>query len=368
MNVIESEATKLFGVALHFAGQALWRYKETMKLTIQEVAEKAGVGVGTVSRVLNNHKSVRPETRERVVSAMQELGFIPNPHARRVAGGKSYTVSIILQVVGTEFYIRLLSGLEKTLETHRYDSALFPLIGRERLERYLNSSTLAYQSDGIVMASHNLGDLYPDGRLPTRQPVVIVDGTSQHYDSIYLDNELGGRLAARALAALDGDIYAISVHQALDEVFKNTVFQDRMRGFKNALETAGRPIAEENIQTITFDLNNARHAAQTILENATFPVNIFAAADLVAMAVLDEARARNLEIGRDVRVIGFDDHPWARERGLTTLHQPVEAMGATAAELLIERLSGYEGAPRQVRFEPRLIERQSTMHTDTDEQ
>ncbi len=339
-----------------------------MKLTIQEVAEKAGVGVGTVSRVLNNHKSVRPETRERVVSAMQELGFIPNPHARRVAGGKSYTVSIILQVVGTEFYIRLLSGLEKTLETHRYDSALFPLIGRERLERYLNSSTLAYQSDGIVMASHNLGDLYPDGRLPTRQPVVIVDGTSQHYDSIYLDNELGGRLAARALAALDGDIYAISVHQALDEVFKNTVFQDRMRGFKNALETAGRPIAEENIQTITFDLNNARHAAQTILENATFPVNIFAAADLVAMAVLDEARARNLEIGRDVRVIGFDDHPWARERGLTTLHQPVEAMGATAAELLIERLSGYEGAPRQVRFEPRLIERQSTMHTDTDEQ
>ncbi len=335
-----------------------------MKLTIQEVADKAGVGVGTVSRVLNNHKSVRPETRERVSSAMQELGFIPNPHARRVAGGKSYSVSIILQVVGTEFYIRLLSGLEKTLETHRYDSALFPLIGRERLERYLNSSTLAYQSDGIVMASHNLGDLYPDGKLPTRQPVVIVDGSSPHYDSIFLDNELGGELAANALAALNGDIYAISVHQDLDEVFKNTVFQDRMRGFKRALETAKRPIPDQNIQTITFDLNNARTAAQRILETATFPVNIFAAADLVALAVMDEATARNLEIGRDVRIIGFDDHPWAKARGLTTLHQPVEAMGATAAELLIERLSGYEGIPRQVRFEPRLIERKSTMHQE----
>ncbi len=333
-----------------------------VKLTIQEVAHKAGVGVGTVSRVLNNHKSVRPETRERVTSAMQELGFVPNPHARRVAGGKSYSVSIILQVVGTEFYIRLLSGLEKTLETHRYDSALFPLIGRERLERYLNSSTLAYQSDGIIMASHNLGDLYSDGKLPTRQPVVIVDGCSRHYDSVFLDNELGGELAAKALAGLAGEIHAISVHQALDEVFKNTVFQDRMRGFRKALETAKRPLPEPCLQTITFDLNNARQAAQNILDNATFPVNIFAAADLVALAVLDEAKARNLEIGTDVRVIGFDDHPWAKERGLTTLHQPVEAMGAAAAELLIERLNGYQGKPRQVRFEPHLIERRSTAH------
>ncbi len=338
-----------------------------MKLTIQEVAEKAGVGVGTVSRVLNNHKSVRPETRERVSAAMQELGFIPNPHARRVAGGKSYTVSIILQVVGTEFYIRLLSGLEKTLETHRYDSALFPLIGRERLERYLNSSTLAYQSDGIVMASHNLGDLYPDGKLPTRQPVVIVDGNSCHYDSVYLDNELGGELAARALAALDGEKYAISVHQDLDTVFKTTVFQDRMRGFKNYFENNHTAMPEANIQTITFDLENARRATQHILDTATLPVNIFAAADLIAMAVIDETRARNLEIGRDVRVIGFDDHPWAKEHGLTTLHQPVEAMGATAAELLVERLSGYDGAPRQVRFEPRLIERRSTLQQEDSE-
>jgi LacI family transcriptional regulator len=335
-----------------------------MKLTIQEVAEKAGVGVGTVSRVLNNHKSVRPETRERVLRSMQELGFIPNPHARRVAGGKSYTVSIILQVVGTEFYIRLLSGLERTLEAHRYDSALFPLLGRERLERYLNSSTLAYQSDGIVMASHNLGDLYAEGKLPTRQPVVIVDGINAHYDSVFLDNRLGGELAARALAALDGDILAISVHQELDEVFKNNVFDERMHGFFNTLETLGRHVKPENTRTVSFTSESARVAARDLLSNITTPVNIFASADLIALGVLDEARTLGLEIGRDVRVIGFDDHPWARERGLSTIHQPVEAMGAAAAELLVERLSGYEGAPRRVRFEPRLIERASTLHAE----
>jgi LacI family transcriptional regulator len=336
-----------------------------MKLTIQEVAEKAGVGVGTVSRVLNNHKSVRPETRARVQSAMNELGFVPNPHARRVAGGKSYTVSIILQVIGTEFYLRLLSGLEKTLETHRYDSALFPLIGRERLERYLNSSTLAYQSDGIVMATHNLGELYPDGKLPTRQPVVIVDGQNPNYDSVFLDNRFGGELAARALAGLNGEMYAISVHQDIDEVFAKTVFDERIEGFKAGLEAAGRPLPESHVSTVSFNLDNARSAAREILEHATAPVNIFATADLVALGVLEEAARLNLVVGRDVRVIGFDDHPWSADRGLTSVHQPVEAMGAAAAELLVDRLSGYEGAPRKVRFEPRLVERASTLHSDT---
>jgi DNA-binding LacI/PurR family transcriptional regulator len=331
-----------------------------MKLTIQEVAERAGVGVGTVSRVLNHHKSVRPETRERVERAMQELGFIPNPHARRVAGGKSYTVSIILQVVGTDFYIRLLNGLESTLEAHRYDTALFPLLGRERLERYLNSNTLAYQADGIVMASHNLGDLYPDGRLPTRQPVVIVDGKSPHYDSVFLDNRLGGQLAAHALARLPGEIKAISVHQDLDEAFKTSIFTDRMRGFYDALEVLGRGVPVAARRTVTFNLENARAAARDLLLHATTPVNIFAAADLIALGVLEEAKALGLEVGRDVRVIGFDDHPWSAERGLSTLHQPVEAMGAAAAELLVERLNGAHGEPRHVRFEPRLIERAST--------
>lgn len=334
-----------------------------MKLTIQQVAERAGVGVGTVSRVLNNHKSVRGETRERVETAMRELGFIPNPHARRVAGGKSYTVSIILQVVGTDFYIRLLNGLEATLEAHRYDSALFPLLGRERLERYLNSSTLAYQSDGIVMASHNLGDLYPDGRLPTRQPVVIVDGFNPHYDSVFLDNTLGGQLAAKALAAQSGELYAISVHQELDEAFKTNVFSERMQGFYAQLEALGRSVPPNSTRTVVFNFENARMAARDLLTRATLPVNIFAAADLIALGVLEEAKALGLEVGRDVRVIGFDDHPWSAERGLSTIHQPVEAMGVAAAELLIERLTGFAGEPRRVRFEPRLIERRSTLGT-----
>ena len=81
------------------------------KPTIHDVAAKAGVGLGTVSRVLNDNPAVRHETRARVLRAMEELGYAPNPHARRIAGGRSYTVSVLLPFVATEFYRRLVEGI-----------------------------------------------------------------------------------------------------------------------------------------------------------------------------------------------------------------------------------------------------------------
>jgi LacI family transcriptional regulator len=337
-----------------------WRQR-MVKLTIQQVAQRAGVGVGTVSRVLNNHPAVRPETRDRIMGVMNEMGYTPNPHARRVAGGKSYTISIILPVISTDFYLRLLSGLERTFEAHRYDSALFPLLGRERLERYLSSSTLAYQADGLVLASHNLADLYQDGHLPTRQPVVMVDASSPHYDSVFMDNRLGGDLAGHTLIGFDGTFHAMTVHQALDEALSSSAFPDRLAGFTGVLESNGRSLAEGHAHVVSFNLDSARAAAREILTHHKPPINIFAAADLLALGVIDEAERMGLEIGRDVRLIGFDDHPWTEARQLTTLHQPIEAMGAAAAELLMDRLNGYDGPPRQVRFEARLIERGSTL-------
>jgi LacI family transcriptional regulator len=332
-----------------------------IKLTIQQVAEQAGVGVGTVSRVLNNHPAVRPETRDRIMNVMSEMGYTPNPHARRVAGGKSYTISIILPVISTDFYLRLLSGLERTFESHRYDSALFPLLGRERLERYLSSSTLAYQADGLVLASHNLAELYKDGQLPTRQPVVMVDASSPNYDSVYMDNRLGGEMAARTLVGFDGTFHAMTVRQELDEALSSSAFPDRLAGFLEVLAANGKILAEGKARVVSFNLDSARTAAREILTNFKPPINIFAAADLLALGVIDEAERMGLEVGRDVRLIGFDDHPWTAERQLTTLHQPIEAMGAAAAELLMDRLNGYDGPPRQVRFEARLIERGSTL-------
>ncbi|RTH09458.1 LacI family transcriptional regulator, partial [Thermus scotoductus] len=158
------------------------------KPTILEVAARAGVGLGTVSRVLNNHKAVRPETRARVLKAMEELGYTPNPHARRIAGGRSYTVSVLLPFVATEFYRRLVEGIEGVLLEKRYDLALFPILSQARLRRYLESSTLAFLTDGLILASYDLSEHFEGNRLPTDRPVVLVDAKNPRYDSVYLDN------------------------------------------------------------------------------------------------------------------------------------------------------------------------------------
>ncbi|GMA16982.1 LacI family DNA-binding transcriptional regulator [Deinococcus metallilatus] len=325
------------------------------KPTIQDVARRAGVGVGTVSRVLNNHAAVKGATRELVLQAIAELDYTPNPHARRIAGGKSYTISVLLPVVTTEFYVRLLDGLESAFQEARYDVAIFPLLDRSRLERYLGSHTLAYQADGLVMVTYNLTQLFNERRLRNQQPTVLVDAYAEGVDCAFMDNVTGGRLAGEYAATLPGELYAIWVETELDQLFTTRVFEERRAGFRAALQGSGRTLRAEF--TASFDALAARNVATALLDEAQLPCTVFASADLLAGALLDEARGRGLTPGEDVRVIGFDDQPWAAARGLTTLHQPVEQMGHEAAQLLLSRLGGYRGPARARRFEPHLIVR-----------
>ena len=332
------------------------------KPTIQDVAVKAGVGAGTVSRVLNNHPAVRGVTRDAVLKAISDLEYTPNPHARRIAGGKSYTISVLLPVLTTEFYTRLLDGLEAAFQEARYDVAIFPLLDRSRLERYLGSHTLAYQADGLVMATYNLQALFHEHRLRTQQPTVLVDAYAEHVDCAYMDNVTGGRLAGEHAVKAPGPIHAIWVETELDQLFQTRVFEDRRSGFMGALAAAGRGLGRECVSS--FDTLAARNTAAQMLdavqaEAGGMPCTVFASADLLAGALLDEMAVRGLQPGVDVRVIGFDNQPWAAARGITTLHQPVESMGYEAATLLLTRLNGYRGPARARRFEPSLIVRGS---------
>lgn len=330
------------------------------KPTIQDVAKLAGVGVGTVSRVLNNHAAVKASTRAQVLSAIETLQYTPNPHARRIAGGKSYTISVLLPVVTTEFYVRLLNGLESAFQEARYDVALFPLLDRARLERYLGSHTLAYQADGLVMVTYNLTQMMLKNHLHPSQPLVLVDAYAEGLDCAYTDNVLGGRLAGQFLAQQAGGLHAIWVQTELDQVFSSRVFEERRTGLLGSLQAAGRHLDSE--YTCSFDPYAARSKARQMLQEISYPATVFASADLLAAALLDEAQALNIEVGRDLKILGFDDQPWAAARGLSTLHQPVEAMGYEAATLLLSRLSGYRGAARARSFEPELILRSSTGH------
>jgi LacI family transcriptional regulator len=122
----------------------------------------------------------------------------------------------------------------------------------------------------------------------------------------------------------------------------------------------GRRLPAEHIFVSRFSAEGGRLALQYFMQQAKPPYNIFAGADLLALGVLEEAERQGLELGEQVRLLGFDGHPWTEARGLSTLSQPIEVMGTEATRLLFDRIRGYKGSPRARRFEPTLIERRST--------
>ncbi|WP_242403012.1 substrate-binding domain-containing protein [Deinococcus deserti] len=141
----------------------------------------------------------------------------------------------------------------------------------------------------------------------------------------------------------------------LDEQLPTRVFEDRRAGFHEALTQAGRAVRGETFTG--FDSLAIYHTVCALLDQAVFPCTIFASADQIAAVLLDEAEWRGVQVGKDLRVVGFDDHPWAAARGLTTVHQPVERMGAEAGHLLLSLLNGFDGPPRSCRLVPRLVVR-----------
>lgn len=328
------------------------------RVTIEDVAKLSGVSRGTVSRVLNGSLNVRPATRKQILDVIERLEYQPSVHARRTAGAKAYTVSVILPMIETEFYVRLVEGIERKLRSQWHAPVISPVFSREPVAWLRRPDIPAYDADGIILCSLVPERLFPSGHFPTGRPAVLVDSHSPAYDSVYLDNEYGGYLAGHRLAQGEGDIHVISMREYVESPLAG-VFRHRLQGFRRALEEAGRELPDDRVHAYDFSWSAGCLATRDILQRSNPPVNIFALCDLFALGVVEEAARTGLDIGESVRIVGFDDHSWTAELGLTTVHQPIEEMGETAAGLLLERLNGDKSPVREVRFTPELVVRKS---------
>lgn len=330
------------------------------RVTILHVAERAGVVPSTVSRVLNNYPDVSEETRARVLEAVEALGFRPNQSARGLRRGRTDSVSVLLPRVDADFYARLVTAIDAALERHHLTLALYPLLTEERLARYRQEDAPPYQADALLLVSMDPDKLY-GGPPPTRAPIVLLDATNPRYDSVTVDNTRGGYLAAQHLLERPSEVYVLLVEEFFSTPFASGVFQQRLEGFRQGLHEAGRVLEDGNVITTEFSWGGGRVAARQILERGRAPVSIFATCDLMARGVIDEATALGLKVGEDVRVIGFDNQPWAEELELSTVHQPVEELGEAAVELLLQRMKNPSLPPRHVQYTPSLVRRASTL-------
>lgn len=306
--------------------------------SIKEVADLAGVAVGTVSRVINNHPAVKQETREKVLAAIQQIQYVPNEVARNFKMQKSMMIAFLLPTIRHPFFSELAYYIEDELDQHDYKLILCNSKWKPEKELYyfdiLNQNKVA----GIIAITYN--DI--EHRVSKEIPLVSID---RHFKDeiscVTSDNYDGGRIALQELCKAGAKCVAYigylttSIHGEVDL---------RKTGFMDEAKKLGIPQTIYEVPDIDNGQLDSYLDRFFTSEEFKGVDGVFVNGDLLAAQYIKRAGEHGVRVPEDVRVIGYDGiqrddlfHPF-----LSTIRQPVEEMARTAVRLLIKKIEGEE--------------------------
>jgi LacI family transcriptional regulator len=308
--------------------------------TIRDVAEKAGVGLGTVSRVLNDSPLVSESTRQRVLQAISDLNYMPSLTARRLSLGKTMTVAVIVPFFTRPSVTERMRGIENTLVACDYELTIYNVETVKRRDECMQHMIRHERADGVIIISLSPRDEDLPLLVNSEIPVVLVDANHASLSGlnrVIVDDVAGGYTATQHLLDLGHERIGI-ISDYLESPFNFTSARDRFQGYRQALEEYGITFREEYHGQGPHGRQAAYKNAVRILALPEPPSAIFAASDTQAMGVLQAARDAGLHVPRDLSVIGYDDLEIAEYLGLTTIRQLLYISGQRGAELLIEAI------------------------------
>jgi LacI family transcriptional regulator len=323
------------------------------KNDIRQLAELTGVSIATVSRALNLPERVRPETRERVLAAAQEIGYQANALARRLRRGQAELVGVVIPVppsqFGHPFFLELIAGLGEGFDGSGLEmvvSACAP--GKSELETYRRLIE-GKRVDAMVVTRTRVHDERIVYLLEQRVPFVA-HGRSLGlggFSLLDMDSQAGFAHATRFLYDLGHR--AIGLINAAPSYNFSTA---RLQGYQSALHNQAPVILESDLTE-----DGGYHAMKSLLERQITAV--LCANDLIAIGAMRAVREAGLRVGHDISIIGYDDIPSAAytDPPLTTIQQPARDAGRRLAQMLLERMNG--GEPKEEIWIPKLVERAS---------
>lgn len=302
---------------------------------IEAVARAAGVSMKTVSRVFNHEPNVRPETRAKVEAAAKALNYRPNPSARSLAGHRSYLIALAYDNPPGHYIMDLMSGVVDACETAHYSMMMRPVDYDSQSHVDVIAECVGqYAPDGILLVP----PLTDDAALLAR---LAEAGTRLAFVSpMDAQARVGARMDERAaVRELMAHLVALG-HRRIAHVKgrrDHGATEWRLAGYRDGLRAAGLAYDKALVIPGEFSFESGAAALQTLLALDAPPTAIFAANDDTAAGVMHAALARGLRVPDDLSVCGFDDQPMARQLwpSLTTVRQPVAAMGRIAAEQLL---------------------------------
>jgi DNA-binding LacI/PurR family transcriptional regulator len=322
--------------------------------TIRDVARRAGVGVGTVSRVLNDNPSVSEEAAARVRDAIEELGYRRSSTARALSVGRSQAVGVVAPFFTSSSVVDRLRGVVEHLSNNDYDVMLFAVETlRQRADAFRDFARRD-RLDGLLVISLPVSDQEVESLRRDGLPIVLVDVAHANLPHVVIDDVRGGELATEYLIA-KGHRRIGFVGDVPTNLFGFTSSEHRRQGFRRALRRAGiRAVPELELRG-PYGRREAREMALALLRRDDRPTAIFAASDVQAIGVLEAAAELGLRVPEDVAVIGFDDIEMAAVLGLTTVRQPLHETGVHGADLLLSAIQGRRRRRPESELQPLTV-------------
>lgn len=332
------------------------------RLTLEEIAELSGVSRATVSRVVNNHPNVSDRVRKRVQEVIHQTGYEPNQAARSLASNRSHMIGLFIPLVGQSelfvdpYYGKLIRGISHECNQLNYVLSLFIFDSRDAEQKMFSRIVNSSYVDGFIITASTLDNPYTDMLNQRQIPFVMVGraADSTNVDTVDADNVGGAYMAVTHLIRNGYKRIAIIAPE-----LTTAVGQDRLQGYRNALQERQLPINESLITEGDFTFSGGVHAMRQLLPYD--PDAVFGGSDLMALGAIQAIQEAGLRVPEDIAVVGFDDFPAAQTSTppLTTIRQPVEKSGSIAVQTLIDNIDTQDGTAQRTILPVELIIRGS---------
>ncbi|MFE2579620.1 LacI family DNA-binding transcriptional regulator [Streptomyces sp. NPDC059378] len=334
-----------------------------MRVSLKDVAERAGVSIKTVSNVVNNYPHVTPAMRARVQSAIDELGYRPNLTARHLRKGRTGIIALAVPELGNPYFAELAGAVIDAAAEHEFTVLLDHTRGDREQEILVSQGLPARVIDGLILSPLELEAEDLQGRSDDVPLVLLGERVYDlPYDHIAIDNVAAARCAVRHLLGR-GRTRIAYLGARTDSA--NRPAHLRLAGWREELAAAGVPSPDSLVVPVGgWDRDDGARAMAELLDSGVRPDAVFAYNDLIAIGAMRVLHERGLRVPWDVAVVGFDDLAEGRFGAvtLTTVSPDKQAIARMAVASLLRSLSGREvPGGRELTAEFRLVERESTL-------
>jgi LacI family transcriptional regulator len=332
------------------------------KVTIKDVAKRAGVSIGTVSNVFNNVSTVNRITRQRVLKVIRALKYKPNRAAKSLVSGRTQTLAFLIPDISNPFFPELIRGASHRVNVFNYSLFLGNIVKGSREIDYIHHF-LSQGVDGLIIATAEYSDYTAEevDQLNSLEiPIVMVDRDLRglERDLVVLDNVRCAEILMEHL--LSQGLHRIGM---IVGPLHTLTARERLEGGKRALQKE-KLFNDEFIKIGSFTLEGGYQMMQAFIKNGVKLDGVFCANDVMAIGAIKAIEEAGLSVPRDIAVAGFDDLPFSRliKPPLTTIRQPTYVMGTIAVDLVMERIQGKiaGGMARKIVLPGELVVREST--------